>query len=198
MLEARRARWRVRLGAALVLVLVGLGAVVLVATLGDHGTTGEVAPGVPGADTDSVAAAPSSGLPLYVHVLGAVPRPGLYVLHEGDRIVDAVAAAGGFTDDADRGALNLARLLADGEQLIVPVAGATPVAAPGTTASGTVNLNTADAATLDMLPRVGPAMATRIIDYREANGPFTALEDLLGVTGIGDKTLEGLRGLVSW
>lgn len=192
MLEARRARWRVRLGAALVLVLVGLGAVVLVATLGDHGTAQQVAPG-----TATASAAPSSGLPLYVHVLGAVPRPGLYVLHEGDRIVDAVAAAGGFADDADRGALNLARLLADGEQLIVPVAGATPATPPGS-ASGLVNLNTADAATLDTLPRVGPAMATRIIDYREANGPFTAVEDLLGVTGIGDKTLEGLRGLVSW
>ncbi len=193
MLEARRARWRVRLGAALVLVLVGLGAVVLVATLGDRGTTGQVSPAAPAAS-----AAPSSGLPLYVHVLGAVPRPGLYVLREGDRIVDAVAAAGGFADDADRGALNLARLLADGEQLIVPVAGETPATAQGGSTSGLVNLNTADAATLDTLPRVGPAMATRIIDYREANGPFTALEDLLGVTGIGDKTLEGLRGLVSW
>ena len=188
MAEARRARLRVRLGAAAVLLLVALGGVVLAATLTDPGTTTEVAP-------TSTAMAPT-GAVLYIHVLGAVERAGLYQVREGDRVIDAIAAAGGFSDAADQSQLNLARVLVDGEQLVVPVEGAEPVA-PGS-GDGKVNLNTADAASLDTLPRVGPAMAARIIAYREAHGPFTALEDLLGVTGIGEKTLEGLRGLVVW
>lgn len=185
---ARRARLRVRLGAAAVLLLVALGGVVLAATLTDPGSTVEVAP------TASVAA--PSGVVLYIHVLGAVERAGLYQVREGDRVIDAIAAAGGFSDTADQSQLNLARVLVDGEQLVVPVEGAEPVA-PGS-GDGRVNLNTADAASLDTLPRVGPAMAARIIAYRDSNGPFAALEDLLGVTGIGEKTLEGLRGLVVW
>jgi competence protein ComEA len=185
--EARRARLRVRLGAAAVLVLVALGGVVLAAVLTDPGSSIEVAP---------TAVAPvTSGAVLYIHVLGAVERAGLYEVREGDRVIDAIAAAGGFRDDADQGQLNLARRLVDGEQLVVPVQGATP-AAPGS-ADGRINLNTADAASLDTLPRVGPAMAARIIAYRDTNGPFTSVDDLLGVTGIGEKTLEGLRDLVT-
>lgn len=186
--EARRARVRVRIGAAAVLLLVALGGVVLSATLTDPGTTIDVAP--------SATPVLRTGAVLYVHVLGAVERAGLYEVREGDRVIDAIAAAGGFSADADQAQLNLARILVDGEQLVVPVQGAAP-AAPGTT-DGLINLNTADAASLDTLPRVGPAMAARIIDYRDTNGPFTALDDLLAVTGIGDKTLEGLRGLVTW
>lgn len=136
MAEARRARLRVRLGAAAVLVLVALGGVVLAAVLTDPGSSIEVAP---------TAVAPvSSGAVLYIHVLGAVERAGLYEVREGDRVIDAIAAAGGFRDDADQGQLNLARRLVDGEQLVVPVQGATP-AAPGS-ADGRINLNTADAA----------------------------------------------------
>lgn len=187
MVEARRARLRVRLGAAAVLVLVALGGVVLAAVLTDPGSSIEVAP---------TAVSPvTSGAVLYIHVLGAVERAGLYEVREGDRVIDAIAAAGGFRDDADQGQLNLARRLVDGEQLVVPVQGATP-AAPGS-ADGRINLNTADAASLDTLPRVGPAMAARIIAYRDTNGPFTSVDDLLGVTGIGEKTLEGLRDLVT-
>jgi competence protein ComEA len=185
--EARRARLRVRLGAAAVLVLVALGGVVLAAVLTDPGSSIEVAP---------TAVAPvTSGAVLYIHVLGAVERAGLYEVREGDRVIDAIAAAGGFRDDADQGQLNLARRLVDGEQLVVPVQGATP-AAPGS-ADGRINLNTADASSLDTLPRVGPAMAARIIAYRDTNGPFSSVDDLLGVPGIGEKTLEGLRDLVT-
>jgi competence protein ComEA len=132
-----------------------------------------------------------------VHILGAVARPGLYELRDGDRAVDAVAAAGGFLETADQAQLNLARLIIDGEQIVVPVVGETVAASPGTTASGLVNLNTADAATLDTLPRVGPAMAARIIDWRESSGPFTSVDDLLNISGIGDKTFEGLKDLVT-
>ena len=106
---------------------------------------------------------------------------------------------GGFAPGADEAAVNLARPLSDGEQLHVPAVGAAPAAggagaAPG---DGRVNLNTADAAQLDTLPRIGPAMAQRIIEWRDANGRFTSVEDLLAVPGIGDKMLETLRDLVT-
>jgi competence protein ComEA len=181
---------RAKAGGVAVLVLVGLGCAVLVSALGDHGASSSVAP-------PSATAAAPSGSAIYVHILGAVARPGLYELRDGDRAVDAVAAAGGFLETADQAQLNLARPVVDGEQILVPVMGETPAVAPGTTASGLVDLNTADAATLDTLPRVGPAMAARIIEWRESNGPFTAVDDLMSISGIGDKTFEGLRDLVT-
>ena len=190
--DPRSVRLRVRLGAVVVLVLVGLGCAVLVSALAPHGTAAEVA-----RPSAVASAAPVSGEEIFVHILGEVKRPGLYGLRGGDRAIDAVAAAGGFTDAADQAQLNLARFVVDGEQILVPAIGQTPVAAPGLTAGGKVNLNTADAAALETLPRVGPAMAARIIDWREANGGFRAIEDLLGVTGIGDKTFEGLKDLVT-
>lgn len=177
-------------GAVVVLVLVGLGCAVLVSALGDHGTAAQVA-------RPSSSAAPVAGAAIYVHILGAVNAPGLYELREGDRAIDAVAAAGGFTNTADQTQLNLARFVVDGEQIIVPVVGEVPAGPPGSTANGKVNINTADEAALDTLPRVGPAMAARIIAFREANGRFTAIEDLMNVTGIGDKTFEGLKDLVT-
>ena len=113
-------------------------------------------------------------------------------------MVDAVAAAGGFADGADEAAVNLARPLSDGEQLLVPAVGAAPaVGAPPAPGDGRVDLNTADAAQLDTLPRIGPAMAERIIQWRDANGRFTSVEDILAVPGIGDKMLETLRDLVT-
>lgn len=190
--EARRARLRVGAGAALVLVLLGVGAAVLVTALTPHGSAAVVAP----TETPSDGPDAAQGAVIYVHILGEVARPGLYALHDGDRGVDIVAAAGGFTPDADPAALNLARFLSDGEQIIVPAVGDGP-AAPGQAADGKVNLNTADAAALETLPRIGPAMAQRIIDWREQNGRFAAVEDLLDVTGIGDATFAGLKDLVT-
>lgn len=138
-----------------------------------------------------------------VHVLGAVAEPGLVELGEGARVVDAIAAAGGLTTEADPAGVNLARAVADGEQLVVPVVGAPPAegssagAAAGSPADGKVHLNTADVAELDTLPRIGPALAQRIIDWREANGPFTSTEQLLDVAGIGDAVYSGLADLVA-
>ena len=145
-----------------------------------------------GADQDAESAAS-----VFVHVSGAVSAPGLYVLHDGARVVDAVAAAGGFAAGADETAVNLARPVSDGEQLHVPVIGAAAAPPPTDGGDGRVNLNTADAAALDTLPRIGPAMAARIIEWRDANGRFTSVEDLLSVPGIGDKMLETLRALVT-
>lgn len=166
--------------AVAVLLLVGLGVAVLVSAL------------VPRSSTAQTVAAPTAapGGSIYVHVLGAVLAPGLYELSDGDRAVDAIAAAGGFAEGADETQLNLARFVSDGEQLVVPLMGAAP--APGES-SGKVNLNTATLEQLETLPRVGPALAQRIIDWRETNGRFTAVTDLLGVTGIGQKTFDGLK-----
>lgn len=142
---------------------------------------------------------------LYVHVLGAVERPGLYVLALDARVVDAVAAAGGSTDQADLAGVNLARVVTDGEQIVVPVVGAAPPVAPsgsagpgdgGTgnaTSDGVIDLNTADQAALETLPRIGPALAERIVAWREENGRFRSVDDLLAVPGIGEKLLEGIR-----
>ncbi len=148
---------------------------------------------------------PPTAAPVFAHVEGAVAQPGLYRLPGGARVVDAIAAAGGLTEHADRDALNLARPVKDGEQLHVPIAGESPVhdaGAPPQTAgdpSGAepVNLNTASAADLEALPRIGPAIAGQIVAWREANGSFTSVEDLLAVPGIGEKLLAGLRDLVT-
>ncbi len=134
----------------------------------------------------------------YVHVSGAVAAPGLYRLAVDARVVDAVAAAGGFAPSADRAAVNLARTISDGEQLIVPEVGAEPApTAPREVADAgadtVIDLNTADAALLETLPRIGPALAERILAWREENGRFTSVEDLLSVSGIGDKLLDGIR-----
>ena len=203
--EVRRARVRIGVGAAVVVLFVGLACAVLFSAFAPKGQSEAVAPGAGAGATgvsESGSAAPS-GAAIFVHILGAVAVPGLYELHEGDRAVDAVAAAGGFVEGADQSQLNLARFVTDGEQIVVPLIGAAPPPAPGAGAgggavvAGKVNINTADAAALETLPRVGPAMAERIIAWREANGRFTAVEDLMSVTGVGEKTFDSLKDLVT-
>lgn len=185
---------RLSKGAVLVLLLVAVAIAVLVTAFGSHGTSTSV-----GAVRATPSAPPSVAPTIYVHLLGAVARPGLYQLAADSRVVDAVAAGGGFTDEADRRSVNLARFLSDAEQLYVPAEGELPQDHPGMidTIGGKVNLNTADAATLETLPRVGPAMAARIIAWREANGRFLSPEDLKSVSGIGDKTFEAMRDLIT-
>ncbi|MGV3714178.1 ComEA family DNA-binding protein [Pseudolysinimonas sp.] len=190
--DPRRARVRRVAGVALVAVLVGLGIAVFATAVTPRGTSSVVAPG--GRETEAPVPATAA---IYVHILGEVTRPGLYELRDGDRAVDAVAAAGGFTEAADAGGLNLARFVSDGEQIIVPAVGETSAASPGVASDGRVNLNTADAAALDTLPGVGPATAAKILAWRERNGRFESVEDLLDVGGIGEAKLEALRDLVT-
>lgn len=140
-----------------------------------------------------------------VHVSGAVHDPGLVELPVGSRIDDAVHAAGGPTDDADLSAVNLAQPLTDGEQIHLPVPGETPpvsapaapgppgAPAPGDDSRALIDLNTSDAGALEQLPGVGPAIAARIIEHREKNGPFRSVDDLIEVSGIGPATLEKIR-----
>lgn len=188
------ARRRLGVGAAIVLVLVAAAVAIVIGIVrsadAPHAAGEQI--GIVSSDLESPA--------VYVHVYGAVAAPGLYRLDDGARVVDVIAAAGGLTDVADDTAINLARRVTDGEQLRVPVVGEAPLPAdaqPGVASDGRVNLNTADAAALDTLPRVGPAIAERIIQWREANGPFTSVDDLLSVSGIGEKMLASLRDLVT-
>ena len=188
-------RLRMGFGAAGILLLLFLATAVLVSAIGSKGTSQSLP--VSSASSSAVALAPQGAL--YIHITGAVITPGIYVLRTGDRALDAVAAAGGFTTAANRSTLNLARVLVDGEQIVVAETGAAAAEGPGkgTEAGGKINLNTADEAALETLPRVGPSMAKRIIEWRTKNGRFSTVEDLLSVTGVGEKTFADLKELIT-
>lgn len=137
-----------------------------------------------------------SGRTIYVHVAGAVREPGLYRLEEGERVDDAVRAAGGPLEVADLDGVNLAAKLKDGDKVVVPALGAEGEEGEQG-AGGKVNLNRADAAALESLPGIGPALSQRILAYREDHGGFGAVEELLKVSGIGPRTFETLAELVT-
>lgn len=130
-----------------------------------------------------------------VHVSGAVQSPGLVTLRMGDRVAHALAAAGGGLAVADLSALNLAAPVADGDQVTVPIRGtaATSGVTTGQPDDGLIDLNHASAADLEALPGVGPVLAQRIFEYRQQQGPFATVEDLLDVPGIGEGKLAALR-----
>jgi competence protein ComEA len=157
---------------------------------------------------------PTAASVVLVHVVGQVRRPGVVRLPPGSRVQDAVSAAGGVLRSADLNHLNLARVVADGEQIVVPkpgemipMQGATSGqgAGPGSgsgsqggqgsTGGATgalVDLNTADAAALDSLPGVGPVLSQRILDWRTQHGRFSSVDELGEVSGIGDKLMAQL------
>lgn len=140
---------------------------------------------------------------VYVHVAGAVLRPGLYRLTGDARVADALDAAGGPAPEADLDAVNLAAKVADGERTYLPRLGDDPPApasasggSPGVS-PGPIDLNTATAEQLDALPGVGPATAEAIVSYRSENGRFRSVEDLLEVRGIGEAKLAAIRPKVT-
>jgi competence protein ComEA len=150
--------------------------------------------------------------PIAVHVIGAVPRPGLYEFPEGTRIQDAIDAAGGLLAEADSASLNLAALLEDGQQLNIPyklgsepVLNATTLELPSSATEvptanpniDLININTATFEELQTLPRIGEATAQKIIDYRTENGPFSNIEGILNVSGIGLATFDEIKDLIT-
>ena len=186
---------RARLGA----LLAGAGrqrtAVAVLALAAVLGAGAVWARAAPRADRD-----PAATGRVAVHVAGRVRRPGLVRLPAGSRVLDAVRAAGGTTPGADLDAVNLARKLVDGEQVRIPARGQAaappPAGVPGAQAAGPLDLNTATAEQLDTLPGVGEVTAGRIVAYRTAH-PFTSVDELLEVPGIGQRRFEQLKDLVT-
>jgi competence protein ComEA len=152
------------------------------------------------AEKQSAATSPK----LFVHVVGAVRRPGLYRLREGSRIADAVTRAGGATRKADMSLVNLAAPVSDGVQVVVPrraaaaaAQGGAAAASPATAPTGPVQLSTATLEQLDALPGIGPVTAQKILDYRQENGGFASVDELDAVPGIGPARMEELREVVA-
>lgn len=147
---------------------------------------------------------PSSSTPgeIGVYVVGAVMNPGVYFLPPGSRVADALEAAGGTTDEADLVRVNLAKRVYDEEEIYVPRLGEEnpplllPSGSSSSQAGGKININTATAAELETLPGIGPVLAQRIVDYRKANGPFAAIEDIKNVSGIGEGIFEEIKELI--
>lgn len=157
--------------------------------------------GVPPTLEEQTAAQPAQSVQrtVIIHVIGQVITPGIVELDDGARVVDALEASGGVTPEADVSAINLARILTDGEQIYVPAAGEDLLARPlplAGSSQGPISLSRADQAALETLPGVGPALAERIIAHRATHGPFQEVADLLAVSGIGPAILEKIAGQV--
>jgi competence protein ComEA len=187
----------------LMLLLAGGAALVLIGRVlpGTSSPASQVTPVVSvGTAAPSAAGEPVRG-PVVVDVVGAVKHPGVYRLPAGSRARDAVRRAGGVRKRADLASVNLATLLADGEQVRVPLlatAGATVAAGAGAAApAAIVHLNSAAVDDLDALDGIGPSLAARIVAYRVAHGGFRSVDELDEVSGIGPKRLEALRPLLA-
>jgi len=139
--------------------------------------------------------------PLRVYVSGAVQRPDVYELPPGSIVKDALLVAGGASKEADLDRINLAATLADGQQIYVPHQGEQdlPVQPPAAESTGgtRININTASAEALETLPGIGPTLAQRIVAYRQANGPFAAVQDIMAVSGIGPAVFAQIGDLIT-
>jgi competence protein ComEA len=218
----QRVRWRIAVGASIILGVAAIGVAVLASsftTLGAEKRVPDELLRSPSPATSESGSSRSSEKDIFVHVVGAVRAPGLYALRADARAIDAVMAAGGLAGTANPCAINLAQTLGDGQQIVVP---ATVDGMPGddtlcpattgllsgssSTTGGLssnglgntlVSLSTATVADLDTLPGIGPALAQRIVDWREASGGFTSVEQLSEVSGIGDSVMAKIRSLVT-
>jgi competence protein ComEA len=183
--------------------VVGLGGVVAVWVLRTPPSTESLIPlaaGATAAPSSAPQLAPVDGI--VVQAAGAVVAPGVYRLPNDARVIDLIDAAGGLAPGADPNRLALAAKVADGERVYVPIVGEPLPAAVGSGGAkgmgdaGPVDLNTANESDLDALPGIGPATAAAIVAHRDRHGPFTSVDQLLEVRGIGPAKLEQLTGLV--
>lgn len=153
-------------------------------------------PSPPPLTIQPAAPTPSAPVLIKVHVTGAVSTPGVYTFRNGDRVEDAVTAAGGATADGNPNALNLAARLVDGQQVAVPRVGEPTAPPAAVTTPRKVSINAATLAELDTLPGVGPATAQKIIDYRTRSGPFQRIEDLLDLKLVPASTFNQIKDLI--
>jgi competence protein ComEA len=145
-------------------------------------------------------ASPTVATLLRVHVSGAVAAAGVYSFRAGDRVEDAVAAAGGFTADANPDGINLAARLSDGQQVVIPKKGDPPTSLPAASSGASsrlVSINSGSLAELDILPGIGPVTGQKIIDFRVKNGPFLKLEDLIENKLVPNATFEKIKDLIT-
>ena len=145
-----------------------------------------------------------TGTEMYVDISGAVVNPGVYEVSSSTRLFQVIEMAGGLADNADVDSLNRAEIVYDGQKIIVGTASnskiRTEVSSEGSQSgitNGKVNLNLADSATLQTIPGIGPSKAERIIDYRKTHGRFKKVEDIMNITGIGEKTFESIRDYIT-
>jgi len=182
------------------LIVAVLAAVVILQTLSTR-SRGPLLESLTPAPSTQATVTPS---PLRVYVSGAVQKPDVYTLPPDSIVKDAILAAGGADANADLDRINLAYPLGDGQQIYVPRQGEEdlPDRLPSAPASilqpgaSRVNINTASQAELESLPGIGPALATRILDYRQTHGPFQSADEINNVPGIGDALLDKIRDLI--
>lgn len=192
----------VLLALAVAALLLGLGRP-RVESVGSGSSASVIATGTPATgvvESESQGASDRGSAQLVVHVAGLVHTPGVVRLPAGARVLDAVEAAGGARDGVDLTGLNLARLVTDGEQVFVgvsPPAGAAATPGAGESESKLVNLNTATNDQLEALPGIGPALAGRIMAWRDEHGRFASVDELQEVSGIGPATFAELADLVT-
>ena len=178
--------------------------------VGDSGPSVEPGSGVPSDDaSDGSSSKASAETEVYVDVDGAVASPGVYRLQDGARVSQAIDAAGGLAAEADVTGLNRASKVTDGQKIYVPTVGEQQAASAAggveggsasvsgaRASSGLVNINTASAAELQTLSGIGPSMAQSIIDERTKNGAFTSVDDLMRVSGIGEKKFAKIKDCI--
>lgn len=164
---------------------------------------------VPPKGTPLVLNPPPTACPIKIHISGEVLSPGLYDLPQNSRVLDAVELAGGLSSEADENAVNLAEKVYDGEKIIIPsikefsqntseINPTQPLSTVGEeVTSELIDINHATNDQLQQLPGIGPALANEIINYRTANGPFYKIEDITKVSGIGPKTFEKFKSMIT-
>jgi competence protein ComEA len=208
------------LGAALVIFSIGLGVLITNLT-GTKAANVNATPGKAAAPTRAVVgvagASPTDDNTIKIYILGEVLNPGVYEMKPGDRLQEAIQAAGGFTTRADRTKLDLAQRVRDEMRIEIPALPDTPTPLPTTgpgtptatalpppttvapATAGKVNINTASAAELDkQLPGIGPVLAGRIVEYRTNNGPFKTLDDLRKVSGLTKSVIDKIKDLITF